>query len=142
MTSANTIAICFWLSALIIAFPASLDGAPLVTLAPGAIYDSDTAAMDAALGISGLIPTSDNRYPFHGIKPAIGQARCAARCQASGKCRNAPDGRFDATGGRVLLPEGSVALRLKCRHYGAKRSLPSGKIIPTKWVSIIARRYQ
>jgi hypothetical protein len=51
---------------------------------------------------------------------------------ASGKRRNAPDGRFDATGGRVLLTEFSVALCLKCAHYSAKRALPSGKIIPVK----------
>ncbi len=89
-----------------------------------------------------FIPTCGDRYPFHGIKPAIGQARCAARCQASGKRRNASDGRFDATGGRVILPEGSVALRLKCGHCGAKRALPSGKIIPVKWVPITAGWYQ
>ncbi len=67
----------------------------------------------------------------------FGQARCAARCPASGKHRNAPDGRFHATEGRVLLPECGVALCLKCGHYGAKRALPSGKIIPVKWVPIV-----
>jgi len=54
----------------------------------------------------------------------FGQARCAARCLpvvwtwASGKQRNAPDGRFHATnlhgGGRVLLRRSRVAPCLRC----------------------------
>ncbi len=44
----------------------------------------------------------------------FGKARFAARCSASGKQRNAPDGRFHATVGRVLLAQCGVALRLKC----------------------------
>ena len=43
----------------------------------------------------------------------FGQARRAARCRASGKRRNAPDGRFHATEGRVLLAQCGVALGLK-----------------------------
>ena len=35
------------------------------------------------------------------------------------------------------MTEFSVALCLKCAHYGAKRALPSGKIIPVKGVPII-----
>jgi hypothetical protein len=70
---------------------------------------------------------------LHGIKPVIRAGAVPSRdAIASGKRRNAPDGRFDATEGRVLLTECSVALCLKCGHYGAKRALPSGKIIPVK----------
>ena len=49
---------------------------------------------------------------------------------ASGKRRNAPDGRFDATAGRVLLPEGSVALPLKCATLRRKALLAFGQNNP------------
>ena len=39
------------------------------------------------------------------------------------------------------MTEFSVALCLKCAHYGAKRALPSGKIIPVKGVPIAAGWY-
>jgi hypothetical protein len=48
----------------------------------------------------------------------------------SGKRRNAPDGRFHATGGRVLLPEASVALPLKCGTLLRKALLAFGQNNP------------
>ena len=53
----------------------------------------------------------------------FGQARRAARCLASGKRRNAADGRFHATVGRVLLAQCRVALRLKCGALRRKARL-------------------
>ncbi len=53
----------------------------------------------------------------------FGQARCAARYLVSSKRRNAPDGRFHATGGRVLLPQCRVAPCLKCGALRRKARL-------------------
>ena len=74
------------------------------------------------------VPELDNQLALIGThfmasNRPFGQARCAARYLVSGKRRNAPDGRFHATGGRVLLPEGSVALRLKCGTLRRKARL-------------------
>jgi hypothetical protein len=60
----------------------------------------------------------------------FGQARCAARYLVSGKHRNAPDGRFHATEGRVLLPECRVAFRLKWGTLRRKARLAFGQNNP------------
>ena len=51
---------------------------------------------------------------FMGADRSAGQARRAARCNASGKCRNAPGGPIRPTEGRAILPAGRVARRLLC----------------------------
>ncbi len=65
----------------------------------------------------------------------LAKARDAVRCGASDKTRNAVDGPEWPTGGRVLLPFGSVAHCLRYTYRGAVRALPEGKIIPVKWVN-------
>ena len=54
----------------------------------------------------------------------IWQARRAARCGASGKRRNAPDGRIWSTEGRILAPAGRRYAPLEVSQTTA-RSLPS-----------------
>ncbi len=68
-----------------------------------------------AKAVRRLIPPCGDRNPFHGIKPAIRAGAVRGAMQSIGAARrNAPDGRFHATEGRVLLAQCGVALRLKC----------------------------
>ncbi len=54
----------------------------------------------------------------------FGQARCVGRDAAHRAARrNASDGRFHATEGRVLLAQCGVALRLKCGALRRKARL-------------------
>ncbi len=79
--------------------------------------------------------------PFMTRIGSPGQARCAARCLASGKRRNAPGGPIRATEGRALLTAGRVAHGLLCKHNRAAPALPAVKIAPVKGDIISAPRY-
>lgn len=72
---------------------------------------------------------------FMGQSGLLAKAWDAVRCGVSDKAHNAGDGPEWPTGGRVLLPSGSVAHCLRYTYRGAARALPQGKIIPVKWVN-------
>ncbi len=78
-----------------------------------------------------VIPSCGDRYPFHGIKPAIRAGAVRGAIPSIGAARrNAADGRFHATEGRVLLPECRVALRLKCGALRRNARLALGQNNP------------
>ena len=54
------------------------------------------------------------RNHLMGANRLFGQARCAARCGASGKHRNAPEKPICPTEGRVLLRCGGFARLIRC----------------------------
>ena len=69
------------------------------------------------------------------------QARRAARCSASGKRRNAPDGEFGHPSGRFLAPAGRryaplVVNQTTARTMPSQQTRESGQMIKPNFISL------